>query len=178
MQKYGLFRMIDQIVKANILRYGLSQSHGRLIVRIDIGLRCAQPILPGLWVIEIGLRDRCRMSGRQSGVRFQGGKFAVRQLTNSSLPLGGGVNYQASMTLAQTIPQNVRFYDLIYHPEETVFLRHGRLSGHLTKNGKAMIVYQAAIALCRHIGKQHLIESGKDDAGTYRAVCQVMAANW
>ena len=87
-------------------------------------------------------------------------------------------NNQASMTLAQTIPQKVRFYDLVYHPEETVFLRHGRLSGHLTKNGKAMIVYQAAIALCRHIGKQHLIESGKDDAATYRAVCQVMAANW
>jgi shikimate dehydrogenase len=87
-------------------------------------------------------------------------------------------NNQASMTLAQTIPQKVRFYDLIYHPEETVFLRHGRLSGHLTKNGKAMIVYQAAIALCRHIGRQHLIESGKDDVATYRTVCQVMAANW
>jgi shikimate dehydrogenase len=87
-------------------------------------------------------------------------------------------NNQASMTLAQTIPQNVGFYDLIYHPEETVFLRHGRVSGHLTKNGKSMIVCQAAIALCRHIGKQHLIESGKDDVATYRAVCQVMSANW
>ena len=87
-------------------------------------------------------------------------------------------NNQASMILARRIPQKVRFYDLVYHPEETVFLRHGRLNGHLTKNGKAMIVYQAAIALCRHIGKQHLIESGKDDAATYRAVCQVMAANW
>jgi shikimate dehydrogenase len=87
-------------------------------------------------------------------------------------------NNQASMILAQRIPQKVRFYDLVYHPEETAFLRHGRLSGHLTKNGKAMIIYQAAIALCRHIGKQHLIESGTDDAATYRAVCQVMAANW
>ena len=87
-------------------------------------------------------------------------------------------NNQASMTLAQTIPQNVRFYDLIYHPEETVFLRHGRVSGHLTKNGKSMIVCQAAIALCRHVCKQHLIESGKDDVATYRAVCQVMSANW
>lgn len=87
-------------------------------------------------------------------------------------------NNQASLTLAQTIPQNVRFYDLIYHPEETVFLRHGRVSGHLTKNGKSMIVCQAAIALCRHVCKQHLIESGKDDVATYRAVCQVMSANW
>ena len=87
-------------------------------------------------------------------------------------------NNQASLTLAQAIPKNVRFYDLIYHPEETVFLRHGRLSGHLTRNGQAMIVFQAAIALCRHICKQHLVESGKDDAATYRAVCQVMAATW
>jgi shikimate dehydrogenase len=87
-------------------------------------------------------------------------------------------NNQASMTLARSLPQKVRFFDLIYHPEESIFLRHGRLSGHQTQNGKGMIVCQAVIALCRHICKQHLIESGKDDAATYRAVRQVMAANW
>jgi shikimate dehydrogenase len=87
-------------------------------------------------------------------------------------------NNQASMTLARAIAPNVRFYDLIYHPEETVFLRHGRLSGHLTKNGKAMIIFQAAIALCSHVCKQHLIESGKDVAAIYRAVCQVMSESW
>jgi shikimate dehydrogenase len=87
-------------------------------------------------------------------------------------------NNQASITLARAVPPNVRFYDLIYHPEETVFLRHGRLSGHLTKNGKAMIIFQAAIALCSHVCKQHLIESGKDAAAVYRAVCQVMAESW
>ena len=87
-------------------------------------------------------------------------------------------NNQASVMTAQMVPRKVRFYDLIYHPEESVFLRHGRLSGHLTKNGKAMIVYQAAIALCRHICKQHLGDAGKDDAATYREICQVMAANW
>jgi shikimate dehydrogenase len=87
-------------------------------------------------------------------------------------------NNQASLTLAQSIPQKVRFYDLIYHPEETVFLRHGRLSGHQTQNGKAMIVCQAVVAFWRHICRQHLIESGKDDAATYRALCHIMAANW
>jgi shikimate dehydrogenase len=87
-------------------------------------------------------------------------------------------NNQASMILAQRIPEKVRFYDLIYHPEETVFLRHGRLSDHLTKNGRAMIIFQAAIALCKHLCKQHLRESGKDNAATYRAVCEVMAASW
>ena len=87
-------------------------------------------------------------------------------------------NNEVSMALARAIPPNVRFYDLIYHPEETVFLRHGRLTGHLTKNGKAMIIFQAAIALCSHVCKQHLIDSGKDAADIYRAVCQVMAESW
>ena len=87
-------------------------------------------------------------------------------------------NNQTSITLAQSIPQTVRFYDLIYHPTETVFLRHAKQTGHQTQNGQAMILCQAVIAFCRHICKQHLIESGKDDMDTYRAVFEVMAANW
>jgi shikimate dehydrogenase len=102
----------------------------------------------------------------------------TRQKWLSAVQADIDANNQASLTLAQAIPKEVRFYDLIYHPEETVFLRHGKLSGHLTRNGKAMIVFQAAIALCRHICKQHLIESGKDDVTTYRGICRVMAANW
>ena len=54
-------------------------------------------------------------------------------------------NNHASMALAQTIPEDVRFYDLVYDPEETVFLRHGRVTGHPIKNGKGMIVCQAAM---------------------------------
>ena len=46
------------------------------------------------------------------------------------------------------VPAPTRFYDLIYHPAETVFLRHGRSTGHPTMNGKAMIVNQAMIAFC------------------------------
>jgi shikimate dehydrogenase len=87
-------------------------------------------------------------------------------------------NNHASITLAQSIPQHVRFYDLIYHPTETVFLRHAKQTDHQTQNGQAMILCQAAIAFCRHICKQHLIESGKADMDTYRAIFEVMAANW
>ncbi|MEX0803032.1 MAG: shikimate dehydrogenase [Candidatus Binatia bacterium] len=88
------------------------------------------------------------------------------------------VNNQSSMNMAQSIPQNVRFYDLIYHPEETVFLSHGKLTGHQTRNGKAMIVRQAVIACCRHICKHHLLESGKDNATTYQAISELMFASW
>jgi len=87
-------------------------------------------------------------------------------------------NNQSSMNLAQSIPQNIRFYDLIYHPEESVFLSHGKLTGHQTRNGKAMIVHQAVIACCRHICKHHLIESGKDNAITYQAISELMFASW
>src|SRR5262249_36021817 len=34
-------------------------------------------------------------------------------------------NNQASIELATSIPKHVCFYDLIYFPEQTVFLRHG-----------------------------------------------------
>jgi shikimate dehydrogenase len=34
-------------------------------------------------------------------------------------------------------------YDLIYNPEETTFLRLGRLSGAKTMNGHSMLILQA-----------------------------------
>jgi shikimate dehydrogenase len=87
-------------------------------------------------------------------------------------------NNQASISLAKSIPQTVVFYDLIYHPEETVFLRHGRETGHKTRNGKAMIVCQAVIAFCDKICKRDLLKLNKDNAETRRRVAAVMYAAW
>jgi shikimate 5-dehydrogenase len=87
-------------------------------------------------------------------------------------------NNQDSMSLARIIPPNVRFYDLIYHPEETVFLRHGRMTGHRTMNGKAMIVNQAAIAFCRRICSVELSLRGIDNSETYRQVLDAMYRAW
>lgn len=87
-------------------------------------------------------------------------------------------NNQASMNLAQSIPQTVRFYDLIYYPQETVFLRHGRETGHMTMNGKGMIVCQAAIAFARYICKTELQQSGKDGPESYRKLLEVMHGAW
>ena len=55
-------------------------------------------------------------------------------------------NNEASLRLAVSIPLDVKFCDLIYYPLETAFLRHGRLTGHGTLNGKGMNVAQAADA--------------------------------
>lgn len=87
-------------------------------------------------------------------------------------------NNRSSDTLAKSIPQATRFYDLIYHPEETVFLRHGRLTGHKTMNGKSMIIRQAVIAFCRRICQRQLAQLGKDNDETFAQVADVMYRAW
>ena len=44
------------------------------------------------------------------------------------------------------IGKNKLFYDVIYNPKETNFLKSGKNSGNKTENGKKMFVYQAAEA--------------------------------
>jgi len=87
-------------------------------------------------------------------------------------------NNRASLKLAQSIPPHVRFYDLIYHPEETLFLRHGRSTGHPTMNGKSMIINQAVIAFCKRICNAELQARGIDTPQTYNDVLQVMYRAW
>ena len=42
--------------------------------------------------------------------------------------------------------KNILFYDIIYNPEETNFLKDARLRGNKTMNGKMMFLHQARIA--------------------------------
>jgi len=42
--------------------------------------------------------------------------------------------------------KNKLFYDLIYNPKETSFLKEARLRGNMTMNGQMMFLYQAAYA--------------------------------
>ena len=42
--------------------------------------------------------------------------------------------------------KNILFYDLIYNPKETVFLKKARLRGNKTINGKMMFLNQAKYA--------------------------------
>lgn len=73
-------------------------------------------------------------------------------------------NNRASWNLTLSIPLETGFCDLIYFPEETVFLRHGRLSGHRTLNGQGMIVGQAVeafFAVCRDFLDQLGLDEGE-----------------
>lgn len=87
-------------------------------------------------------------------------------------------NHRASMDLAATIPSRVGFYDLIYHPEETVFLRHGRSTGHPTMNGKAMIVNQAALAFCKRICLTELRKRQIATPETFNDILRIMYRAW
>jgi shikimate dehydrogenase len=87
-------------------------------------------------------------------------------------------NNRASWNLALSIPLETRFCDLIYHPEETVFLRHGRLSGHRTLNGKGMLIAQAADALFYKICSEYLHKAGFYDSATYQRVFETMCQAW
>jgi shikimate dehydrogenase len=88
------------------------------------------------------------------------------------------VNNKASLALAQSIPSATRFYDLIYYPEETVFLRHGRMTGHLTMNGQAMIINQAVIAFCQRICSAELEARGLATSATRKRILEVMYDAW
>jgi shikimate dehydrogenase len=87
-------------------------------------------------------------------------------------------NNRVSLAIAAAIPKAVGFYDLIYYPEETVFLRDGRLTNHPTMNGKAMIVNQAVIAFCKHICGVELRARRIDNPETSRRILEVMYRAW
>ena len=48
--------------------------------------------------------------------------------------------------------KNVLFYDLIYNPKETNFLRDARLRGNKTMNGEMMFLNQALVSFERWTG--------------------------
>ena len=45
-----------------------------------------------------------------------------------------------------SIDKNKLFYDVIYNPKETSFLKTGKNLGNITINGKLMFIYQAFLA--------------------------------
>jgi shikimate dehydrogenase len=115
-------------------------------------------------------------SANPPGIATDDSDFAIRWRTAASADIAA--NNRSAEALVPSVPQATRFYDLIYHPEETVFLRQGRLSGHRTMNGKNMIVCQAVIAFCKHICARQLAALGKAGAETYQKITEVMQQAW
>ena len=58
-----------------------------------------------------------------------------------------GLKKEDNMNLDfSSVGKNKFFYDVIYNPKETNFLRAGKELGHKTENGKLMFIYQARLA--------------------------------
>ncbi|HEY3303453.1 MAG TPA: shikimate dehydrogenase [Candidatus Binatia bacterium] len=87
-------------------------------------------------------------------------------------------NNNASWNLALSIPSGAGFYDLVYHPAETVFLRHGRVSGHRTLNGQGIIVAQAVEGFFNHVCRRVLEGAGLYTEKTRRRILEVMTQAW
>jgi shikimate 5-dehydrogenase len=87
-------------------------------------------------------------------------------------------NLKISAELIARAPRAARFYDLIYHPAETVLLRQARTAGHAAMNGQAMIVNQAVIAFCDHICAAELRRRGLDTPETRRQILETMYRAW
>jgi shikimate dehydrogenase len=112
-----------------------------------------------------------------AGLAQDGGPEFYRAWLSASLA-DIEANNRASWKLALSIPLKAAFYDLIYHPEESVFLRHGRLTGHRTLNGRGMIVAQAVEAFCNHICRDSLGRAGLRNPETRGKLLEAMAKAW
>jgi shikimate dehydrogenase len=62
------------------------------------------------------------------------------------------------------IPAGAIFYDIVYYPIQTLFLRRAQEAGQKTVNGVGMVVHQGAVAFEIWTGQQAPVE-------TMRQVC-------
>src|ERR1051326_17799 len=85
-------------------------------------------------------------------------------------------NHGLSLSIARSVPRDTVFYDLVYHPEETVFLLHARETGHRAVNGRGMIVAQAVESFMNHICRQQLQAAGLHNEQTRRRLVEIMLA--
>lgn len=66
------------------------------------------------------------------------------QLLINTTPLGTAPNVDFCVAFPyQQLTSQHLLYDLVYNPEETLFLKNGRLQGATTKNGLEMLHLQA-----------------------------------
>jgi shikimate dehydrogenase len=110
------------------------------------------------------------------GEAEQGAKFS-RQWFEASLE-DIERNNRVSAEVALRMPSSVAAYDLVYAPLETVFLRHCRLTGHRTANGKGMNIAQAVDALFDKVCRGYFRELGLDSPETCRRIVNVMCDIW
>jgi shikimate 5-dehydrogenase len=85
-------------------------------------------------------------------------------------------NHHESLRIAASVPSNVVFVDAVHTPKESIFLLHGRLTGHQTLNGVGMNVGQAIDGFFNKIMKPVLLEKGLHTAQMRDRIRAIMSA--
>jgi shikimate dehydrogenase len=89
------------------------------------------------------------------------------------------VNNDKALERMSEVPATTAFLDIVFAPLETTVLRHARLTGHRTLNGKAMNVLQAADAFVNRVMQSRLSALGLGGAGEAMSrVMDIMYRNW
>lgn len=90
---------------------------------------------------------------------------------------GIAANNRRSLELLAQLPGPARCFDMVYSPLETMLLRHARLCGHPTMNGKTMNVCQAVEAFFI-VMKRTLSSRARRAADQYETVRAEMYRAW
>jgi shikimate dehydrogenase len=81
------------------------------------------------------------------GLDFTVDQLQTIRLVVNTTPLGSqGLESASPLPCDFNFSENTCFYDLVYNPPETTFLRWARQQGYLTRNGLGMLIHQAALA--------------------------------
>ena len=103
--------------------------------------------LKNMYVEEIIISNRTREKAENLKVLFNNLKILEwGSLTDFDMVINAtslGLNNETINLDFSSLGHDKLFYDVIYNPYETNFLKMGKQLGHKTENGKTMFVYQA-----------------------------------
>ncbi len=102
--------------------------------------------------------------------------FAAKLSAESAADIAA--NHARSRERIRMLPANAAIFDMIYAPEETVFLRHARERGLRAVNGRGMNIAQAVAACVDHICRAWILRQGAGVETARGRVSQAMARAW
>lgn len=91
--------------------------------------------------------SRMRALSLQDGIEIIEKESPNLRLVVNATPLGTkGLEESSPFPSQFCLPKQTCFYDLVYNPPETAFIRNARAKGHQAWNGFGMLLWQAALA--------------------------------
>ncbi|MDQ3069599.1 MAG: hypothetical protein M3R55_07720 [Acidobacteriota bacterium] len=91
---------------------------------------------------------------------------------------GIAANQAAALERMAAAPADLAVFDVIFAPLETVLLRHARLSGHRTLNGKGMNIAQAADGFINRVCATLLRSRGLTGDSAHQQIVESISSAW